>query len=55
VSDSTPEHWNDEWLTEEVLEIKRSCINCDEIIREATEQRYGGASMSHHIGNSAST
>jgi hypothetical protein len=53
--DSPPEHLNDEWLTEEELEIKRRRISRDEIIRETTEQRYGGASVNHPLGNSAST
>jgi hypothetical protein len=53
--DSPPEHSNDEWLTEEDLETKRRHINRDERIREATEQRYGGASVNHPLGNPTST
>jgi hypothetical protein len=45
--DSTPEHLNDDWLTEEELEIKHRRQNRDEIIREATEQRYGASSILH--------
>jgi hypothetical protein len=52
---SPPEHLNYEWLTEEELETKRNCLNRDEIIREATEQIYGGASVNHPLGNSTST
>jgi hypothetical protein len=53
--DSPPEHLNDEWLTEEELETKRRRFNRDERIREATEQRYGGASVNHPLGNPTST
>jgi hypothetical protein len=45
--DSPPEHLNDDWLTAEELEIKRRLQNRDEIIREATEQRYGASSVLH--------
>jgi hypothetical protein len=55
ILDSPPEHLNDEWLTEEELEIKKWCINHDEIIRGATEHRKVGASVNHPMGNSAST
>jgi hypothetical protein len=52
--DSPPEHLNNEWLTEEELETKRRRLNRDERIREATEQRYGGASVNHTLGNPTS-
>jgi hypothetical protein len=45
--DSPPEHLNDDWLTAEELEIKRRRQNRDEIIREATDQRYGASSVLH--------
>jgi hypothetical protein len=53
--DSPLEHLNDEWLTEEELETKRRRLNRDEIIIEATEQRYGGASVNNPLGNPTST
>jgi hypothetical protein len=53
--DSPPENLNDEWLTEEQLKIKSRCHNHDERIREAAGKRYGGASVTHHICDSAST
>jgi hypothetical protein len=53
--DSPPEHLNDEWLTEEELETKRRLLNRDERIIEATEKRYGGASVNHPLGNPTST
>jgi hypothetical protein len=40
--DSPIEHLGDEWLNEEELELKRRRQNRDELIREATEQRYTG-------------
>jgi hypothetical protein len=43
--DYPPEHLNDDCLTAEELEIKRRRQNRDEIIREATEQRYGASSV----------
>jgi hypothetical protein len=45
--DSPPEQFNDDWLTAEELETKRRRQNRDEIIREATEQRYGASSVLH--------
>jgi hypothetical protein len=53
--DSPLEHLNDEWLTEDELETKRRRLNRDERIIGATEQRYGGASVNHPLGNSTST
>jgi hypothetical protein len=53
--DSPPEHLNDEWFTEEKLEVKRRRLNCVDRIREATEQIYGGASLTHPLSDSAST
>jgi hypothetical protein len=38
---------NDDWLTAEELEIKRRHQNRDEIIREATEQKYGASYVLH--------
>jgi hypothetical protein len=40
---------NDEWMTEEELEVKRRSQTHDENIREATEQRHGGPSVLHPI------
>jgi hypothetical protein len=45
--DYPPENLNDDWLTEEELEIKRRHHNRDKRIREATEQRYGASSVLH--------
>jgi hypothetical protein len=52
--DSPPENLNDEWLTEEELEIKRRRHTCYEIIREASDKIYVGASVTHRLGDSSS-
>jgi hypothetical protein len=52
--DSPPEHLNDEWFTEEELEIKSRCHNRDENL-ERPLKKYILASVNHPMSDSAST